>query len=804
MNNYPLIRFLIVFIFGIIAQSIYNVPLLLLLIIFSFLLSVLLILHNLYNKRFAELKNIFLLSASLTFGMAYHSSFNQTKVIYPFEKPKISNAKVYGKIEKIELKKKGRIILTVKSDSVRTAEKIDKMNYKLLCSVYDDDKKIEALYGKLAIGNEIVFNGVIQRPRNERNPGEFDYEKYLNERGIIALANIYNADDFLILSSSVSYLPNIIFQIRKEIDSKIIALHNNTTEGLLRGLLLADQRSIDNEIKSDFVNSGAVHVLSVSGLHVGYIVLIFLFAFSRFNITARYILTVVGLLFYMIVTGADAPIFRSTIMALSLLAAPAAGRDYNSLNALAFSAFIILLLNPNELFNPSFQLSFSAMLSLIVLFPPLKYSIEQINMNSKLIKWFLIFSVSCLAAQIGTLPFTLAYFNRLSITSIIANLIVIPLSGSIVGLGILTVLLGFFYGALGTVFASANEFLTYGMYWFVRLMGNENYSYISIHQFSVYDAIIFYLFLAVLFFIWKKFSNTKTKMIGYGLALFTFLFFIRIDNYQLMPEKELSILAVDVGQGDAFIVKFPNGKTALIDAGDATKYFDNGTRVIQPLLDKLDIDKIDYGFISHVDSDHYAGFLSLIKKSKIRYIFKPLLDTNDMKDLRLEKLLTQQKIPFRHFTKKIIRIGNARFYVLNDTTNNYFAPLKSNDRSGMMKLVYGKTSFLFTGDAGVRVEDDYVDKYKSFLKSDVLKAGHHGSKTSTGNQFLSYVKPKLAIISAGVANKFRHPSQTVLQRLQQFKVDVLRTDLTGAILLVSNGYNIEIVDWRQLRYQFIF
>ena len=654
----------------------------------------------------------------------------------------------------------------------------------------------------MEIGNRIRIVGNILKPRNERNPGEYDYEKYLNGKGIVAIANIYKTEDVKFISKEVSLYKNTFHQIRKSLDKQITSLHNNTTAGLLRGLLLADRGSIDYVIKNEFVNSGVVHVLSVSGLHVGYIVLIFLVVFNRFNIFTRYTLTLIGLLFYLIITGADAPVFRSTVMAVALLAAPAMGREYNSLNALSLSAFVILLLSPNELFNPSFQLSFSAILSLILIYPPLKRAVDNMQIKIKWLNWFLIFCVTSLSAQIGTLPFTLTYFHRLSVSALLANLVVIPVSGAIVALGILTLFVGSIFSLTGSVFASANELLTYLMYFFVRLLGGDKYSYILINQFSVYDAIIFYLILALVFFIFKMFSNRNAKIVGITLSVLLWIILMRLDNHELMPRNVLSVTAVDIGQGDALLIKFPNGKTALIDAGDATEYFDNGKRVIIPLMDKLGIDAIDYAFISHVDSDHYKGFLSIIAEHKVKLIYKPKLDPELQKDIELEKYLRANGVPFKYYSKQIIPVGNSRIYVLNDTTNHYFESMSSNDQSGMLKLVYGNNSFLFTGDAGTKVESGYVNQYKTFLQSTVLKAGHHGSRSSTSEEFLKFVKPNYAVISAGVMNKFNHPHKEIIERFHQNKINVVRTDKSGAVMFRSDGYKIEEINWKKLESTF--
>jgi len=243
-------------------------------------------------------------------------------------------------------------------------------------------------------------------------------------------------------------------------------------------------------------------------------------------------------------------------------------------------------------------------------------------------------------------------------------------------------------------------------------------------------------------------------------------------------------MAIDVGQGDAILIKFPDNKTALIDAGQATYYFDNGEKVILPLLNYLGIEKIDYGFVSHLDLDHYGGFVSLIQNKKIKHIFKPKLDSSLQKDLRFEKFLKESNIDFTYYNHQSIHVNNSMIYILNDERDENVYDFSSNDNSGMIKIVYGNSSFLFTGDAGIKSEHILINNYNNFLDVDVLKVGHHGSKTSSTKEFIKFTSPEYAIVSAGINNKFGHPSQVILDRLQENGSTIFRTDISGAILLI--------------------
>lgn len=794
MNDYPLIKFVILFICGIILQLLISVNLITLLITFLTLFFITIIL---YNLKGVSITGTILLSTILVYGMVHFSLYKNDKVNYPFEKSVIKDAFLYGKIEEINLIRPDRVIFYVSVDSVQSENKIYNGHLKFLSTVKDSSENLFHFYNNAAIGNYVKIKGTIARARDKRNPGEFDYEATLTEDGINGLLIIYRVSDIKIVPDEKDLIKNFSFNLRKSIDNVIQKFHNKSTTSLLRGLLLADKSMIDFETKVDFINAGVIHVLAVSGLHVGFIVLIFVFLFKRLNPYMRYGFTIVGLLMFVVITNYPTSVVRASIMAIVMVIAPLTGRYYNSLNSLALAALIILLINPNDLFNPGFLLSFSAVISIVVLYPRMAKVINSWKLKSNILKYILLFFSVSFAAQIGTLPFTLFYFHKLSIVALAANLVVIPLIGFIVGLGITTLMVGPLFYALGISYASANELLSFILFYFVRIIGNYEYAFISIQKFSLFDSLLFYGVILFLLLYWKKLISYKTKSLAIIISILILLIGFKIDDQELLPQNKLSLLAIDVGQGDAILIKFPNGATALVDGGNATQYFDNGERILIPLLNYLGIDKIDYGFITHADADHYKGYLSLINKKRVKIICKPLPDNSSSSDLELETAIRNNKIPVKYFGKSILKIGNVNLYILNDTINTNYKSMSMNDRSGIIKIVYGNRSFLLTGDAGISAENFYLKKYKSFLRSDVLKAGHHGSKTSTGEKFLKVISPQYSIISVGTLNKFKHPSKEVLDRLIKNHVNILRTDHLGGILLTTDGYRIENINWKK-------
>lgn len=797
MKDFPLIKYAICFVIGILLTSVIQIESTILIASIGLLFILLFFTVMLFKTKQPILNNflafILIIFCSFFITQIRSESFHTSLSYYHKEKDVI----LYGKADIIELKRDNEIVFTVISDSIHIAGNVYTSSEKILCKFRGDSLYREELYSNLLPGNSVYIEGIFLKGREQRNPGEFDYNKYLNGKGIPGIL-ICNEDDSLkILNNESRLFESWIFNVRKFIDDKIHQIFNTQTAGLLRGLILADRSEIDYEIKTQFINSGVIHVLAVSGLHVGYILIIFIFVFGRFNVYLRTILIAAGLFTFMLITGVPPSVFRATVMAIIILIAFISNRSTNLINSIAFAAVVLLLVDPNEIYNPGFQLSFSAVLSIAIIYPIIERQLTSLKIQSRIFKNVLLFIGVSLSAQIGTLPFTLAYFGKLSVVSIFANLLVIPLIGMVIALAFTSLFVSVFSLLLASYFAAINELIVSLLFMIVSYTGNFQHSFIWIHDYSLFDSIIFYVFIAVFLYAIKDSIKLRGKLVLTALVIWNIIFLSELDDHQLLPDNKLSILMIDVGQGDAILIKFPDNQTALIDAGDLNPFFDNGERIIIPLLRHLGINKVDYGFISHLDADHYGGFLSLLYYGMIDEIFKPPPDSSD-KDVRLEKFLSELNVNVNYYTREFYDIGGARLYILNDDKDNFYNTLSSNDKSGMMKLVYGDVSFLFTGDAEKKAEQYYVKKYGSFLQSDVLKVAHHGSKTSSTESFINSVQPELSLVSVGLKNKFKHPSEDVIERIKYSGSEIYRTDQSGALLFHSDGYNIKIIDWRNL------
>lgn len=795
MKDYPFIKLTLLFVFGILIQRILQPESLLLITVFIFLLFIS-VLIKIFVKQL-ELQYLSKISISLMiviFGLfvTIQNSNELKSPLSVFHKEK--NSTLYGEVKSIELIKSYEVLFTVLVDSIIIDNrKFHNPDY-LICKFRGDSVNRLNFYSKINPGNKVFLTGTFQKGRERRNPGEFDYNAYLSSKGITGLFISYDTDSVSIIDSKNDLISSYLFALRKSIDEIIVNLHDKESSDLLRGLVLADRSGIDSETKNAFVNSGVVHILAVSGLNVGYVILIFVVIFGRFSIYVRSILTVVGLIIFMLITGTTPPVVRATIMGIIIILTFLSNRTTNIYNSLSISAAIILLFSPMQIYDPGFQLSFGAVLSTAIIYPYMQSWIEKLNLKWKWIEKILLFMGVSLSAQIGTIPFTLIYFSKLSIISILTNLFVIPISGLITAIAFITIFLGYFSYTIAQYFAYANDLLTFIMMEFIRYTGTLGFSFLWIRNYSLYDSIVFYSLLTFILFSVNKIRGAALKISVVILSIATLIIYSSFDDKKLLSDEKLNILMIDVGQGDSFLIKFPNGKTALIDAGEATPYLDNGERIIIPLLDHLGIDKIDYGFISHLDLDHYGGFVSLIHNNRIKEIYRPIPDSS-LKSVRLEKYLKQKKIKTYVYDKSSIELGNVKVYILNSPYDQNYSKLSSNDKSGVLKIVFGKTSFLFVGDCEHPAEYYLASSFRSMLDSDVLKVGHHGSATGSSNDFLNLVTPKISLISAGIKNKFAHPSDVVMNSLKNINSTVYRTDILSAVLLQSDGNIIKKINW---------
>lgn len=651
----------------------------------------------------------------------------------------------------------------------------------------------------LEYGVRVELSGHLALAGTARNPGEFDMRRYLEVNDIYARLYIDGREGIVIQQKTGNwFLSYIVYPLRKNIADNFDRFVGGEESKFLKGILIGDRSEIPFETKEAFINSGVMHILAVSGLHVGMIILIVISLLTALRIPekTKIITTCFILIFFVFLTGQSPSVVRASVMGVILLSSLLLERKIDIFNSLAVAAIILLFFDAKQLFHPGFQLSFAAVISIVLLYPKISsiekfipQKIRQLDVS----KFLIGLAAVSFSAAIGTLPFTSYYFGKISIIGLAANLLIVPLSGIVLALGITTTLFSFLSGWLGSIFAETTKSAAGLLLHSVAVFGNWKYSFIH-SNFTLFSGIFFYGFVIFLFTLRRACLIKRIifmLLIASNIFLYYFIFF--------KDEPKLKVTFIDVGQGDAIFLEFPNAKNMLVDGGARTVYRDAGQRFIMPFLNRKGVSQIDFLINSHPHHDHLGGFPYLIRNFKIdRIIDAGSFEKSDV-FREYKHLIDSSKINYQIIKRgETIDVAeDVRIYVLHpyqefDSTDIH----DLNNQSLVLKVVYGETELLLTGDAEEATETKLIKQYKDFLGVDILKCGHHGSATSSSLDFLETIKPIVSVISVGYANKFDHPSKIVLDYLKRMNIKVYRTDLQGAIVLESDGFKWREVMWR--------
>ena len=684
----------------------------------------------------------------------------------------------------------GRMKWILRAEYVLSRDSIFTTRAKLLVSSKDTSLRLQ-------IGQRVFLRGYLSRPPGRRNPGEFDYRAYLARRNISALFYLKRGEPVKVLSEGHGkfFQTGLIASLRRMFSYQITHHLGQTEEAfLLKGLLLGQRGQIDPEIQQRFARTGVIHVLAVSGLHVGFILLLLMGIFSllRMPETPRTVVVILALIVYAILTGGKPPVVRAVLMAAIILLGYLLQRRAAVLNSLAVAALILLMVNPFMLFDAGFQLSFLAVLGIVLFYSRILNFFQFVPRNrlQRFVSTRLLpLLIVSFAAQLGTLPLTLYYFHRLPTYSLLANLVVVPLVFVIVALGFALIILGPVWPLLGSLLALPAKFLLTFLIQFVTFFSNLPGSAIeTFGHFSLWYLMAYFILLGM---VWLADNPRQVRQLSLGMIFLLLVWYGAESLSHLQPTLKVTFL--DVGQGDGSIVEFPDGHFLIIDTGPRTESFDAGERIVSPFLRYERCHHLDAIMISHHHEDHVGGAPFLLAHLAVDEVW----DNGDSLDQPIYRLyrdnIRRKKIPLRPVSAGFHRLNwhGASiwiFYPLNPSHKPGFADPsdKENNHSVVAKICFGSRSFLFTGDIEHPVEKQLL-KFGELLKSDVLKVPHHGSKTSSTLQFLKTVDPHYAVISVGAHNRFHQPSPEILQRLKQLNIRTFRTDNKGAVIFSTNG-----------------
>lgn len=589
--------------------------------------------------------------------------------------------------------------------------------------------------------------------------------------------------------SPIRQIAKFKYSLIRNIEKFFPAVDNSLTVSpqgaVLEALLLGDRGRMDESMSRALQDAGIFHLFAISGAHIAIIsfILFFFFRLLRISTRSSYIMLMFILIVYAFLVEGRPSILRATTMTLIFLLGKLIWKETTLFNTISISAFALLCINPFSLFNAGFQLTYAATLSIVIFYPKfIKY----------LPKWPLriseIFALSA-ASQIGVLPIMAKTFNRITFSSLFLNFAALPLVALIMISGYLFLFFSFISPVIANYLVQAVNFLINLLLSISHIF--DSFSFLSFRIPTPHTATIagYFLFLFILLLPWKKKKVRRMAFAG-------FLVFLAVLITYPFPStsKYLKVTFIDVGQGDSILVEFPGQKKMLIDGGGFfSGDFDIGERVLSPFLWKKGIKTIDYLVLTHPHPDHLNGLISVARNFKVRQFWESLSPVENHFYEELQRNLAPSILKKRMFRTSSHLINGTTIDILHPKDSRLRLPFSSNENelSMVLRLSYGRTSFLLTGDIGLEAEQDILENMK-LIKSNILKSPHHGSLSSSSEEFLSAVNPSIIIICVGENNRYNFPNPIILQRYKEQGATLYRTDTHGAIEITSDGQKFSI------------
>ncbi|NUO79917.1 DNA internalization-related competence protein ComEC/Rec2 [candidate division KSB1 bacterium] len=643
----------------------------------------------------------------------------------------------------------------------------------------------------LAPGADAILRGRLRLADEERNPGEFDYRMYLRAHDISAL--FYCSDSLPLWTRPALTrwsLAQLSADTRAWLKKQLPKFSRGQELALLKGLLLGEIEEIDQEIMESFARTGLIHILSVSGLHVGFIALLLMLAASLARIPKRrqWLFIVIALWCYAHLTGLKPPIVRASLMATALLAGRAFERETNLPNNISVAALLILLWHPLQLLQLGFQLSFLAMFGLAYLYKPLLVLFARIiPWRWQPLRWAMALLAASLAAQLATLPIIVTTYGRLPLTAIWGNLMVIPVSFLTVATATLACTCAPFSNFVMQVYGAVADCAAAFMLKFTHWLATLPFAYIEGVRLAPW-LIVSYLLLLATFVTWRK--STRRWLLPCALLVLN----VHVWNEALGEVPRLRVTFFDVGQGDAAVLEFPQGKRLLIDTGPWRGETNAGASVLVPYFHRQGIRRLHAVVISHPHTDHLGGLPALLSALQIDTVYQCSNTTSSELVQRCARLMDSLHVPYRalHAGEQLHGFSPAAVTALCSSTGDQNPSWRDNlnDASLVIKIIFGKTSLLFPGDVE-QLGEAHLLQHTPALDSDLLKVGHHGSRTSSSEVFLRAVTPQWAVISVGRYNRFGHPHAEILERYARLGIHMLRTSQNGAVIFETDGNSLQ-------------
>lgn len=644
-----------------------------------------------------------------------------------------------------------------------------------------------------AIGSRVRVLGELQGFKEATNPGEFDMRKYYH---IMKIDFKLNNAVLQAISPDYDVFKEWLYQIRSKMAAILDYCFDENNASIMKAMVLGDKGNLDTDTKKLYTDSGIIHILAISGLHISMIGmgLYKLLRKCRIPPAVSVPICIVMICSYGLMTGLSASAARAIFMFVLRLIANLIGRSYDMLTAVSLVAVLLLLEQPRYVEYNGFLFSFGAIAAMGVLLPVLYDKGADLKKSRIKWKWFFRLKQSAasgIAVAIATLPIYLVFNYQFPIFSVILNLLIIPLMTIVMYDGLFCI----FAGSIFPLLAEKAAWINVGILWFYEkcclLCQRFGYGNVIAGQPEKWQVTVYILLLSVLVFINKK--VTSWWKVQWILVAFMVLMFRSNDG--------LAITIIDVGQGDGIHIRSDSGKHYLIDGGSSSK-LEVSTYSLMPYLKSQGASRLAAVFVTHGDEDHCNGVKELMEEAniggvKIDCLFLPDIDkkSRDESYHELINIAVDNNITVKYMRRgQYIQDGDMKISCIHPSLN--YDTDSSNESSLVLSLSYKEFRGLFTGDIEGRGEhemEQYIKKNPELAQEiSVLKVAHHGSKYSTNMELLELLKPKIALISCGERNRYGHPHPETLERLSEIESTIYATKDVGAIQIYTDGRRVTV------------
>lgn len=686
----------------------------------------------------------------------------------PVSLPAVQGFSCSGRVQDFPVVDGDKTIFIVKTDNSSRWEK----KIRVVCYFKTD----------LSRDDEVKLRGVLKPPRRPGNPGEFDYPRYLSHSGIYYNLGIKHSSNLQITARASGPL-RWLDEFRAGGESVFKETLPQQEAFILLGMLLGTREGIDEDQYDDFQKTGIIHLFSVSGLHVSFLLLLTGWIVSLLGLSKgkRFIVGATVLLLYGTMIAWPVCVIRSIFMGILGLLAYYSGRKNDMMNALAIAGVFNLLIDPAALFTISFQLTFLAAWGLIFIFPRLRKAFPRQGWGWDMI-WLPI------SAELAVMPLVAYYFNILTPVSIITNILVSYISGAAVILGFIALFLAPVIPILAALFLYPAGFCVEVILLIVKWVQFFPGGYIWVATPAVFFIVLYYAgvvsgLLALDSPSWRKWAYPSAVL----LLLFIIVLLIPAGFYH---RGQLEIDFIDVGQGDSILIKTPQGKFILLDGGGSMLY-DVGKTTVMPYLHRRGIRSLSMIINSHPDNDHLQGLASVAEETPTGIIAVPqtLLDAEEYRFLK--QTAQRREITWCGLSAgQEIKIEEGlSIKVLHPGRDNHLED--NNNQSVVLRVSYGNFSALLSGDIEKEAMQSLLEQ-GAITATTIVKVPHHGSKGSLLPEFYQQLNARYAIISVGKDNQFGHPNPATLAALEKANLKILRTDQNGAVIILTDGRNMQI------------